>query len=520
MVDSVHRLRTCDFALCGAAMRKAVKFLSGLIVPEGPLAGRKLRLASFQKQFIEGALAKDVAAAVLSVGRGNGKTALSSGLALGALLGVWDAQPRREVLIAARTRDQARIAWDFAAGFAQGLDDDLRACFTFRRSPRLEIEYEDERGSHFLRAISADGRNALGSAPTLCLMDERGHWPLDQGDELEAALLSGLGKRGGRALIISTSAADDAHPFSQWLDHPPPGTFVQEHRPAPGLPADDVPSLLEANPGAVEGIGSSVEWLQAQAQRAISRGGNALSTFRLYNRNERVSGETRGLLLTVDQWLACEAVDLPPRDGSCVVGVDLGGSASMSAAALYWPQTGRLEAFGAFGCVPSLSDRGASDGVSGRYVEMQDRGELLTLGDKVVPAAGFLHAVMRRLDGATLACLVADRYRQAEFEEAMAAAGVAAPVVWRGQGFKDGAEDVERFRRAVFDGAVSVAPSLLLRSAFADAVTLSDPAGNAKLAKGRSKGRIDAAAAAILAISEGARRRARPAPRAGRLIWA
>ena len=55
---------------------------------------------------------------VLSIGRGNAKTALSAGVALGALLGEWDRQPRREMLIAARTRDQARIAWDFVAGFA------------------------------------------------------------------------------------------------------------------------------------------------------------------------------------------------------------------------------------------------------------------------------------------------------------------------------------------------------------------------------------------------------------------
>ncbi len=499
---------------------KAVRFLNCLRVPEGKMAGRKVRLAPFQRAFIEGALAKDTAAAVLSVGRGNGKSALSAGLALGALVGVWDRQPRREVLIAARTRDQARIAWDFAAGFAATLPVDVRAGFTFRRSPRLEIEFEDETGSHYLRAIAADGKNTLGSAPTLCLMDERGHWPLDKGDDLEAALLSGLGKRGGRALIISTSAADDAHPFSQWLDHPPPGTFVQEHRPSPGLPADDVPSLLEANPGAEAGIGSSVEWLEAQAQRAIARGGNALSTFRLYNRNERVSGETRGLLLTADEWLAAEVTDLPPRDGPAVVGVDLGGSASMSAAAFYWPQTGRLEAFGAFPSVPSLADRGASDGVSGRYVEMEDRGELVTMGERVVPAGRFLQEVMRRLDGCALQCLVADRYRQAEFEDAMAAGGVSAPVVWRGQGFKDGAEDVERFRASIFDGKVSVAPSLLLRSAFADAVTLSDVAGNAKLAKGRSTGRIDAAAATVLAVAEGARRQARPVRAARAPVWA
>lgn len=286
---------------------KAIRFLESLEVPEGPRAGKPIRLARFQKDFVRGALRRDTAVAVLSIGRGNGKSALSAGLALGALLGVWDAQPRREALIAARTRDQARVAWEFAAGFARSLPDDMQAGLTFRRNPRLEIEFEDEvGGAHMLRVIASDAKNALGTAPTFCLMDERGHWTPDKGDDLESTLLSGLGKRGGKALIISTSAPDDSHPFSQWIDHPPPGTFVQEHRPAPGLPADDPESIAQANPGAKAGIGSSPAWLQAQAQRAIARGGSALSAFRLYNRNERVSGEARGLLLTVDEWLGAE----------------------------------------------------------------------------------------------------------------------------------------------------------------------------------------------------------------------
>ena len=89
--------------------------------PEGPLAGRRLKLAPFQRPFVKGALAEGVSVAALSIGRGNAKTALSAGLALGALVGEWDHQPRREIPIAARTRDQASIACDFAARFARSL---------------------------------------------------------------------------------------------------------------------------------------------------------------------------------------------------------------------------------------------------------------------------------------------------------------------------------------------------------------------------------------------------------------
>jgi phage terminase large subunit-like protein len=323
----------------------AIRFLQTLKIPEGPSAGKPLKLASFQKQFIRGALAKGVSVACLSIGRGNAKTALSAGLGLGALLGeLGDTQPRREIIVAARTRDQGAIAYQFALGFSRYLPDDIQNALTFRKAPRLEIAYDDGQTEHVLRVIAADGKSALGSAPTLAILDERGHWQAGKGDELEHALLSGIGKRGGRALIISTSAPDDSHPFSKWLDEEQEGVYGQEHRPAAGLPADDLESIKQANPGAAEGIGASIEWLQAQARRAIQRGGGALTSFRLYNRNERVSGETRDVLLTVDEWLACECgSDLPPRKGSVVIGIDLGGSASMTAASFYWPETGRLE---------------------------------------------------------------------------------------------------------------------------------------------------------------------------------
>lgn len=220
----------------------------------------------------------------------------------------------------------------------------------------------------------------------------------------------------------------------------------------------------------------------------------------------------------VDEWLSAEVApdDLPPRAGPCVLGVDLGGSRSMSAAAFYWPETGRLEAVGTFPASPGLAERGAADGVSGRYLEMADRGELTVMGEATVPPGPWLAELVRFLDGSDLACIVGDRFRHAEFSEAMAKAGISSQkFIWRGFGWKDGSEDCERFRRAVFDGEVKVAPSLLLRSAFADAITLVDPAGNHKLAKARSLGRIDAAAAAVLAVAQGQRMIARPA-RSGR----
>ena len=150
---------------------------------------------------------------------------------------------------------------------------------------------------------------------------------------------------------------------------------------------------------------------------------------------------------------------------------------------------------------------------------MHDRGELSILGDKTVPIAQWLLEVMEQVEGENVAALIMDRYKQAELGEAIDRAGIRTPIVWRGTGWRDGGEDCERFRRAAFNGKVRSRPSLLLRSAFADAVVLKDPANNLKLAKARSTGRIDAVQAAVISVAEGARRIGRPATKARVAKW-
>lgn len=86
----------------------------------------------------------------------------------------------------------------------------------------------------------------------------------------------------------------------------------------------------------------------------------------------------------------------------------------ISAAAFYWWETGRLEAVGAFPGEPSLTERGVMDGVAGRYREMGERGELCTMGERVVPVGQFFSEALRRVEGHRIAAITCDRFRQAE----------------------------------------------------------------------------------------------------------
>ena len=159
--------------------------------------------------------------------------------------------------------------------------------------------------------------------------------------------------------------------------------------------------------------------------------------------------------------------------------------------------------------LPSLAERGVKDGVGSLYVDCQKRGELLTLGEHTSDVGLLLKHCLERWGKPVR--LVADRWRQGELLEALTKGGVPlTDLELRGQGFRDGAEDVRGFRRACLSARVSPPKSLLLRSAMSEARTVSDPAGNSKLAKGseggrRLRARDDAAAATILAVSAGIR---------------
>ena len=195
--------------------------------------------------------------------------------------------------------------------------------------------------------------------------------------------------------------------------------------------------------------------------------------------------------------------------------IDLGQNSAMSGAAGFWPDSGRLEVVAAFPEIPGLAERGLGVGVGNLYTRMHDRGELFVGGRRVSDIGVLLRECLARWGVPGLICC--DRWREAELREHLERVDFPLTgLVVRGQGYRDGGEDVRQFRKAVLDGKVAPTRSLLLRYALLEARTVGDPAGNHKLAKSTQSGRRahagdDAAAAAILAVAEGMRRARAPA---------
>ena len=289
--------------------------------------------------------------------------------------------------------------------------------------------------------------------------------------------------------------------------------YAQSHAARPGDPPFQRRTWAKANPSlaAMPDLLDAIrnEAKQARLDPAL------LASFEALRLNLGTEDVEISVLLDAGLWQSIEGE--AELSGPCVWGIDLGTSAAQSAVACYWPSTGALACLSAFPSEPTLAERGLRDGVGGLYSECARRGELLTLGQRSVAIPRLLQAALERFGRPSR--VVADRWREAELRDALEAAGVPlADLEFRGMGFRDGAEDVRGFRKACADRLVMPLPSLLLRSAMAEARTVSDPAGNAKLSKGsqggrRVRARDDAAAAAILAVAAGVRNPGQQRPR-------
>ena len=226
------------------------------------------------------------------------------------------------------------------------------------------------------------------------------------------------------------------------------------------------------------------------------------------------------VLVSLNDWRACELPadeELPEREGPCFLGVDLGGSASMTAAVAYWPDTGRFETWAAFPADPNLADRGKADGAGGLYQAAFEAGTLQLHAGRTVNAGRFYSEVIDSLKGSDIKAIGSDRFRRAESEQAYADAELTVPAVWRGTGASataDGSADVRSFQASVLERTIMARPDGLLRLALSESEVSYDDRGNPALDKSRKRARIDLVQAGVIAV--GLARLNRLPPRRGR----
>ena len=495
-------------------MKALERYIEGLTISQGRHAGEPFALLPWQRRLLRGAFSQPRDSA-FSMARGGGKSTLVSAIAAatvdvdGPLV-----EPRAECLVVASSFDQGLLNFRHVMAFLEPsfvrYGTGPRGRFRIQDSANRATITDRSTGA-MLRVVGSDPRRLHGAAPKLLLLDEVAQWPPEKLPAMLAALKTSRGKiADSRALWLGTRPASDEHPFAKALAGAGVG-FALVYRARKDDPPFQRRTWKRANPG-LDHLPDLEAVIRQEAEDARADP-EALAAFRALRLNQGTSDVLVDELVGAEEWARVERPAAVDMAGRYALGLDLGTSASMSAAAAYWPESGRLDALACFPELPSLAARGLADGVGNLYVRLEQRGELIIAGRRVSDVGALLAEVLARWGPP--AVVAADRWREAELREKLDAAGVPPAVLSvRGMGYRDGGEDVRLFRAAVKGDQVAPERSLLLRAALTEARTVSDPAGNSKLAKGsqggrRARARDDAAAAAILAVAEGRRRATR-----------
>src|SRR5262245_7435406 len=495
---------------------RVITFVESLPCTAGPLAGTQFRLRPWQKRFLKAVYASGrdrkrvVRTAVLSVGRGNGKTTLAAALALCHLAGP-EAESRREVYSAANDRFQASRIFNELAAIVQHVPW-LEKRLSIRRYPK-EIE-NFETGSLFA-SLSADAPTKHGLAPSFVVYDELGQ---ASSRELLDAFTTAMGKRAEPLmLVISTQAARDEAPLSKPIDSGLGNQRGEIQDPSFHLtlfaaPPDADPwsrkTWKAANPALADFRSlEDVKRLALQAQRMPS----AEASFRNLILNQRVDTTQHFIPPTV--WKACgnqAGSSVLFKGRPCFAGLDLGATRDLSALILLFADDD-----GGFDVAPyvwlpgDIAEREEEDRAPYRLWVRQ--GHLHTFPGRSSTDPKAVALKIAELHGEhNIQAVAFDRWRIADLQRELEAIGCDVPLVEFGQGFRDMAPALDVLERLVVEGKLRHRGHPLLNWAATNARTEMDAAGNRKLSKRKATGRIDPLVALVMAVGVASREPVEP----------
>ena len=309
---------------------------SNCLIPEGRRMGDPVRLLPFQRRFVRAVEKHPISA--LTIGRGNGKTTLTSMLALCAFIGPW-ARPRGQALIVAGAGyAQARLAFAHCLELLKPmLEREPKRFRIVENDQRCRIE--DRATKAVLESKSANAGGLLGASINYALFDEPAAARVSEGQKILNALIGGQGKQeDSRVIVAGTRSADRAHPFSRMLEGQE-GVYVQRHEGGSELTWANV---KKANPliGKVKGECYAPD-LEAALKRELKRArGDEIEAraFQCYRLNCGQDEGEDAPLVSAEAWKGC-AGDADRR-GPTIWAVDLG----LRPVGARWPARGRKRA--------------------------------------------------------------------------------------------------------------------------------------------------------------------------------
>jgi phage terminase large subunit-like protein len=467
-------------------------------VPEGRLVRRPVKLRPWQKRIIRGIYDRPTRRAIISFGRKNGKTALAAFLLLLHLCGP-EARPNSQLYSAAQSRDQAGILFALAAKMAR-MSPDLNAVVVVRDTAKQL--FCQELGTLY-RALSADATTAYGLSPVFIVHDELGQVKGPRSELYEALETATAAQDDPLSIVISTQAPTDADLLSVLIDDAKVGTdpkvrlflFSSDET---ADPFDKV-TIKSANPAF--GDFQNADEVLAMAEDARRMPARE-AEYRNLVLNQRV--ETSSPFVSKGVWAACGHPVIEDFRGLPVYGgLDLSSTSDLTALVLIAPDEGRWHVKPTFWLpVEGLRERARQDRVP--YDLWHAQGFVQTTPGRSVNYEFVAEHVRGLFDRLDMRQIGFDRWAWEHFRQWLLKAGFEEAELEErfkpfGQGYQSMSPALRDLESDLLDGRIAHGDHPVLTMCAANAVVHMDPAGNRKLDKAKSRGRIDGMVALTMA---------------------
>lgn len=468
-----------------------------LRVPEGRLVGKPVELSPAQVSWMEMIYGSPTRMFICSIPRKNGKTSFSAMLVLLHLAGP-EAVPNGQLFSAAQSRDQAALLFSLAAKMVRMSAELSRYVFAKETAKQLICP---DLGTVY-KALSADAATAMGLSPTLVIHDEAGQIRGPKSDLFDALETAGAAQTEPMSIIISTQAATDGDLLSMLIDDAMTGADPRVKCVLYSVHKDDdvfdLEVLKRAQPNWHLMNHAEVQSQMAAAKRMPSRE----SGFRNLVANQRVQAHSP--FVTSEVWKrnggAVEDYDGQP----CYGGLDLSGTTDLTAFVVVWQGETGWQAVAKFWTPEaSIVDRSKRDRAP--YDLWAEQGLMIATPGMAVDYDFVAREIVEDCDRYDMVGIAFDRWRMDTLKKSFARLEVGEDFLEKlkpfGQGFASFAPALDSVEKLLLNSEVRHGMNPVLTAAAANSVVLMDSAGNRKLDKAKSTGRIDGMVALTMALS-------------------
>lgn len=503
-------------------VQNIIRFCENLKVPDGMFAGQRVRLRTWQKLFIVAVYGprtpeglRIVLTALLTMARKNAKTAFIAMLVLVHLCGP-EAIKNGEIYSWAFEREQASQVFKYMTAMIY-MDEYLSSRLNVVES-RKEV-HDPISGSRF-KALSRESKSKHGKSASVIISDEGAQF--GQKRELKEVMETSTGAHACPLTIyISTQADNDQAWFSELVDYgkkvnsgeiidPAFVAFIYEV-PKDADPWDEKNWYL-ANPAL--GDFKNLETMRNDARKA-KLFPSAEAAFRNLHLNQRISAAAN--FIPPEVWKANgddPDYELFGSEAEVHGGIDLSGKNDLTALILNCKDEEGVAHILSYFWAPKegLKERAERDRVP--YDVWAREGYLLTSPGRTIDYEFVAQEVAELHADFGIKGLRFDRWRIDDFASALQKVGLEAWVLGKdkpvddglcliphGQGFKDMNGAIEKMEDLLLEHKVRHGMNPILTMCVSNAKTVQDSAGNRKLDKQKSTGRIDGAQAMAMSLN-------------------